>query len=528
MSVQTAFQKCFGFFGEKPIVVESSAGELTSDAGLLPICEFDERIGLTQAIAEALHDPRRQRDVDHPYLEMVRSRVYGVLADYPDQNDHDVLRFDPVFKLIGGRSPADGPLACQSTLSRFENAVDIPSLYRLRDALVDQFIASFAEPPARLTLDVDTYDDPTHGAQQLTFFHGYYDQYQYQPRVVTCAENDLVLMVWLLHGTAAASLGFDDDLRYLLSRLRQLWPDVQLQLRGDSGFGLPLMYDVCEELGVDYTFGVRMNPVLQRASADLLARAVAQYEEQGTPQRLFCAFEYQAGSWPEPRWTIIKCEANSQGTNRRAVVSNRDRRAGVARRLLRRLHRSRGEREPQQGTQVRTRSRPAQRPPLPGKLLPAVSARECVQPAGAAAPHGRFTAECAARRGSPRSACRSGSPPLFQPASRTRSAGRRSTRHLADAVDQSRRGDRRQQSPDPGAALEQLALSPALRRSLRRGSHHPRPTGMTPPSVALPEPQQSNRNQLQRGKGGDVFPHQWTTIQTHSTRPPISFMHNAG
>ena len=89
MSVQTAFQKCFGFFGEKPIVVESWAGELTSDAGLLPICEFDERIGLTRAIAEALHDPRRQRDVDHPYLEMVRSRVYGVLADYPDQNDHD-------------------------------------------------------------------------------------------------------------------------------------------------------------------------------------------------------------------------------------------------------------------------------------------------------------------------------------------------------------------------------------------------------------------------------------------------------
>ncbi len=323
MSIHTAFQKCFGFFAEKPIVVEASAGELTSDAGLLPICEFDERIGCTQAIAEALRDPRRQRDVDHPFLEMVRSRVYGILADYPDQNDHDVLRFDPLFKLIGGRSPADAPLACQSTLSRFENAVDIPSLYRLRDVLIDQFIASFAEPPARLTLDVDTYDDPTHGDQQLTFFHGYYDQYQYQPRVVTCAENDLVVMVHLLHGTAAASLGFDDDLRYLLSRLRRVWPDVEVHLRGDSGFGMPLMYDVCEELGVDYTFGVRMNPVLQRESADLLARAVAQYEEQGVPQRLFHAFEYQAGSWPEPRWTIIKCEANSQGTNRRAVVSNR-------------------------------------------------------------------------------------------------------------------------------------------------------------------------------------------------------------
>lgn len=323
MSIHTAFQKCFGFFGKTPVVVEPSAGALTSDAGLLPVREFDERIGLTQGLADALGDLRRQASVDHSYLEMTRSRVYGILADYPDQNDHDVLRFDPVFQLIGGRSPADEPLACQSTLSRFENAVDIPALYRLRDVLIDQFIASFEQPPTRLTLDVDTYDDPTHGAQQLTFFHGHYDQYQYQPRIVTCDENDLTVMVWLLHGTAAPTLGFDDDLRYLVGRLREAWPDVQLHLRGDSGFGVPLMYDVCEELRVDYSFGMGMNSVLRRETEELLARAVAQYEEQGTPQRLFDAFEYQTRSWPEARWTIIKCEANSQGTNRRAVVTNR-------------------------------------------------------------------------------------------------------------------------------------------------------------------------------------------------------------
>ena len=109
-------------------------------------------------------------------------RVFGILADYPDQNDHDVLRSDPVFKIIAGRSLKDADLASQPTLSRFENAIDVKSLARLRDVFVDQFIASFDEPPSQITLDIDPFDDPTHGDQQRTFFHGYYGQYQYLQR----------------------------------------------------------------------------------------------------------------------------------------------------------------------------------------------------------------------------------------------------------------------------------------------------------------------------------------------------------
>ena len=323
MSIQTAFQKCFSFFGEKPIFVEPTAGALTSDAGLIPVRELDHRLGHTEQFARALDDPRVQTSVDHSFLEMVRMRVFGIMADYPDQNDHDVLRTDPAFQLIAGESPPENPLASQPTLSRFENAINIASLYRLQDVLIDQFIASFDEPPARLTLDIDVFDDPTHGDQQLTFFHGYYDQYQYLPRVITCAENDLVVMVWLLHGTAAPTLGADDDLRYLMNRLREVWPDVEIDFRADSGYGVPLMYDICEELDLFYTFGLRMNPVLRRESDALMAEAVAAYEATGQAQRLFRGFWYQAGSWPAPRWTIIKCEAHAQGTNRRAVVTNR-------------------------------------------------------------------------------------------------------------------------------------------------------------------------------------------------------------
>lgn len=323
MSIQPVSLFDLDFFPPLPIHVETSDAPLTSDAGLPPLRQFDQRIGLTQQFAEALHDRRHPDLVEHSFADMVRMRVFGILAGYEDQNDHDVLRSDPVFKLVAGRSPLDADLASQPTLSRFENQIDVPSLKRLRELFVTQFIASFAQPPRAVTFDLDAVDDPTHGAQQLSLFHGYYEQYQYLPLILTSADTDQVVMLSLRHGTATAWLGADDDLEYLATHLRAAWPTVRILLRGDAGFGKPEMLDACERLGVDYTFGLSANAVLQRESADLLAEAVRGWEETQTSQRRFTGFAYQAGSWPASRRVIVKAEANAQGTNRRFIVSNR-------------------------------------------------------------------------------------------------------------------------------------------------------------------------------------------------------------
>jgi hypothetical protein len=321
--IQTAWQLSFGFFGSTVVVVQPSAEQVSSDGGLLPFRELDERLGLTQQFAAALTDRRHEGYIDHTFVEMTRARIYGILADYADQNDHDVLRSDPIFKLICGRSIDSDDLASQPTLSRFENAIGPGCFFALQDVFLDQFIASFDKPPTHLTLDVDPFDDPTHGQQQLTFFHGFYGQYQYLPRVITCAENDLVLAVCLLHGTAHPTLGVQDDLAYVVGRLRQAWPGVRIHVRGDSGFGSPILYEACEDLDLQYTVGMGMNARLKRLTDPLLAEALAQWQATGQSQRLFTAFWYQADSWPAQRWVVVKCEANAEGTNRRAVVTNR-------------------------------------------------------------------------------------------------------------------------------------------------------------------------------------------------------------
>jgi hypothetical protein len=321
MSIQAALPLEYDLLGGLPVQVEAALEQVTSDAGLLPIRLLDERLGWTAGFAAQLRDTRVGGA--HSMAEMVRQRVFGILADYPDQNDHDVLRADGLFKIIAGRRPDDDDLASQPTLSRMENAVTAGDLLRVKAWFLEQFVASFAEPPRTLTLDIDVFDDPAHGQQQLTFFHGYYSQYQYLARAITCAENDQVVFPVLLFGTAHATLGADVDLQMIVARLRAAWPDVRIHLRADSGYATPAFIGACERLEVDYTIGIGMNAVLKRKSETTLEAAVSAWETTHEPQRQFTALEYQTGSWDAPRWTIVKCEAHAQGTNRRAVVTNR-------------------------------------------------------------------------------------------------------------------------------------------------------------------------------------------------------------
>jgi hypothetical protein len=173
MSLHPAPLFSFDFLPSRPVEIEVSSHPLTSDAGLLPVRQLDQDLRLTAQFAAALDDRRDPTLTRQSLLSMVRQRVYGILADYEDQNDHDTLRSDPVFKLVADRPP-DGPdLASQPTLSRFENAVSIADLWRLRDVFVDLFIQSFEKPPGHLTFDIDAFDDPAHGRQQLIMFHGY-------------------------------------------------------------------------------------------------------------------------------------------------------------------------------------------------------------------------------------------------------------------------------------------------------------------------------------------------------------------
>ena len=336
MSSQDAKQIEFNFLSDLPVLVQQHEGQLTSDAGLLPIAQFDRRLNYTARMAACLDeepssDPRqehRRPQTQHQRIEMLRQRLFGILAGYEDCNDHDTLRDDPAFKMIADRLPEDDALASQPTLSRFENSVTPAILQRLIDFNIATGIERLKAKhggtlPASITLDLDATDDPTHGHQQLTLFHGYFGQYQYFPLIISEPTTKHVFLAWLRPGAVHASLGADDDLMRVVNALRKERPDIQIHVRGDAGFGTPLMYEICEKNAMTYTFGFSTNPRLKRLTEGLMQQAVEEHGRSKQKQRLFDCFQYQCDSWPIPRTVIAKAECHDGGTNRRFVVTNR-------------------------------------------------------------------------------------------------------------------------------------------------------------------------------------------------------------
>ena len=119
-----------------------------------------------------------------PLDTLVRQRVFQIACGYEDQDDADTLRTDPLLKLVCGRLPETGrDLASQPTLSRLENAVDRKSCYRLAMALGELYLRERERDgmPTHIVLDLDGTDDPTHGQQEGSAYHGYYRQHMYHP-----------------------------------------------------------------------------------------------------------------------------------------------------------------------------------------------------------------------------------------------------------------------------------------------------------------------------------------------------------
>jgi hypothetical protein len=108
-----------------------------------------------------------------------------------------------------------------------------------------------------------------------------------------------------------------------VTRIRAVWTNVRIRVRGDGGFGNPTLYEVSERLDAIDTYGPSTNAVLRRESDALLAEAVRLWDETRVSQRLFAGFWYQAGTWTVPRGVVVKAAANVQGTNRRFVTTNR-------------------------------------------------------------------------------------------------------------------------------------------------------------------------------------------------------------
>ena len=322
---------------EKPLTAIFDQAHASSDGGAVLLKAADRRLGVTTAIADCLTETRTPAKVTHTLRALVAQRVFGIACGYPDANDADRLADDPIQKLLLDRDPiTGGALASQPTISRFENGVGRAALYQAGCDLAAGLVARHQHRlrgRARLiTIDLDPTDDPTHGAQQLTFFNGHYNTWCYLPVLAFLTFNDeaeqYLCAALLRPGNVPTACGAVGLLRRLLGLLRIAFPAARVRVRLDGGFATPAILDLLDAAPrLDYVVAMGRNAVLARLAEPAMAQMRTQSEATGATAHVYLEARYAAQTWAHDRRVVIKAEVvrlpgRRPKDNARFVITN--------------------------------------------------------------------------------------------------------------------------------------------------------------------------------------------------------------
>jgi hypothetical protein len=310
----------------KKVIVDFDGGQISSDAGALLLKETEQQVGIIEAIEAAINDRRDQRYVIHPLTEQLQQRIFQIGCGYEDANDSDTLRDDPIFKICAGKEPESAePLSSQPTISRLENAPSRTELYRIAQAFVDNFIASYSEEPRVIVLDFDDTDDIVHGRQQLALFNGYFKEYCFMPLLIFEGLSGKLISPILKPGKRLPGKTILAILKRLVARLRKSWKNTLIIFRGDSHFAAPeIMEWIDEQENVHFVTGLTGNPVLKKRAETTIQSARNIYRRRQSKVKLYHTFYYKADSWAKPRRVVAKVEVDSENgePNLRFVVTD--------------------------------------------------------------------------------------------------------------------------------------------------------------------------------------------------------------
>ena len=317
---------------------EFDGGALSSDFGPLLLRGVDRQIGLTECLAQAFSDPRHPSYITHSIRELFAQRIYQIACAYEDGNDANALRSDPLFKLGLEHRPLDeaADLASAATFSRLENAATPRDLYRIAQVFADQFIGSYATPPAVIVLDMDHSEDAAYGQQEQIFYNHHYGSHCYLPLFIFEGLSGKLITAALRPGKRPTGVENAAILKRVVHRLRTAWPDTHIILRGDGHFANPeLMQLALDTPHTDFLFGLAGNAVLSPLAKPYLAEARKRHEtlcalargnRQTEPSatRTYHDLDYRAKTWPKPFRVVLKAEVMALGDNPRFVVTSLD------------------------------------------------------------------------------------------------------------------------------------------------------------------------------------------------------------
>src|SRR5512142_162918 len=353
----------FPVLGSRLVLASFDGGDISSDGGSLLLRKTEKLTAIIRQCAARFTDHRHPELIEHSLEHLVAQRLYALALGYEDLNDHDDLRHDPLLATVVGKKDPTGQdrrrkrdqgkaLAGKSTLNRLELTpvgADEDSRYKkiicgtraVEGLFLELFLQAHPVPPEPIVLDLDATNDPIHGDQLGRFFHGHYQEYCFLPLYIFCGDH--LLCARLRPSNIDGSAGALKQLQRIVARIRQVWPNVTILVRGDSGFCREPIMAWCEANNVDYLFGLAQNPRLLRMIAAQAEQARQQYEATKQPARVFADLRYQTvDSWSRERRVVAKAEHWDKGANPRSVVTSLDLEDHPAKELYEEIYCGRG------------------------------------------------------------------------------------------------------------------------------------------------------------------------------------------
>jgi hypothetical protein len=286
--------------------LEFHGSTITSDAGLLPLRELDEALGLTHIAADYLQESRTGRNIQHHLVPLLRQSIYSRLAGYDDTNDAERLAQDPAMRVVVGWQGSDRSAASANTMSRFETEIltrenNLKELARMNAQWVDGAMAHTSH--RRVILDLDSSESPVHGQQEGAAYNGHFECVCYHPLFCFNQFGDCEGAV-LRPGNVHSADGWQEFIEPIVERY--LKAAVRLLFRADAAFAKPEIYEYLERRSIGYAIRLRANEVLQREIAHLLVRPTEWPSRK--PIVSYHDFAYQAQSWNVSRRVVAKVE----------------------------------------------------------------------------------------------------------------------------------------------------------------------------------------------------------------------------
>ena len=302
--------------GNVSVSLDFSGEEISSDGAVILLEKLEREHRVIDYFSKQIPDHRHPSLIRHSMSKLLKQRVFLLMQGYEDANDVFHLQNDPLLKDVLG-----GDLASPPTISRLENSLDKHSIFGLSNAWVDRYVKSLKGRKS-IIIDIDATDDPTHGNQQLSMFNGYYGGFMYNELFFHDGDTGQIILPVLRPGNCHSNRWYVSILKRILIKIRACYPDMEITIRGDSGFSCAAFYELADDHDLYYTIGVATNQVLKRRVSRAVKAVKHLYLDQGEKHQHFISFEYQAKSWHRPQRCYSKVESTGKGINLRHIISN--------------------------------------------------------------------------------------------------------------------------------------------------------------------------------------------------------------